>query len=376
MSYTSILINGRDVTRFVTDIGHLREYNDESNFFAGVVRRSNLDLELDNTDGRFNKSSIVFSGDRNDIPVQIIYHSSDPGLNPYFVFSGVINEGSTANDLESRHIKLTVLDYLKFLDSEVIRVGNQTSIDSLYRGLRASNARLNKHFIACFLYFFLRKENNKLNKIFNVFNDNVLRAGSYPTINATIESIFPPSDGYYSEDNNSALSVLNRLCASINSYLFVENLEDKSQLFIKARPTASQSQKTIRETNILKFSQQTDGFNKLYNSITINESRAYTRQDSIDRYGVRVVNITSYAPASQALADTYLDYYSQPRPELDCVVKLRNEMLDIKVGDSINIDLPSRPDLTVQGLKGEYFVIARTVNFSKETIILRLRGVT
>ena len=374
MSYTSVTINNQDVTRFVTQFGSLREWSDESSHFAGVFRRGNLEIELDNTGGKFNKEGDVFNGVRNEAQVTFTYNSTDPLLNRYLVFSGVIDEGSTENNLETRHIRVTVLDYLKLLGSEVVRLGDQARIDSLYRTLRGSHAQLNKHFIACFLYYYLSRDSNKLNKIFNVFTGNALNAGSYPTLNASIESLFPPDDSYYSIDNRSVLSVVNTLCQALNSYLYVESLPTQLQLFVKARPTVAQSQKTIRESNILSFKRQTDGFNKLYNSVSINDSRAYVRQDSIDKYGVRVLNIRSYSPASQALADSYLDYYATPRAEVDFSVKLNNSMLDIKIGDMIMVNLPSRPDLTVQGIRGQYFVLSRVINFAKETIDLRLRS--
>ena len=375
MSFTQVTINNQDVTQYVTKIGNLREYNDESVHFTGVFRRGNLSISLDNTNNKFNKEGVVFNGERNEANVKLIYNSSDPNLNKYIIFSGVIDEGSTENNLDIKSINFTILDYLKLLDSSVIKIGDQARIDALYRTLRGGSSRLNKHFIACFLYFFLSKDNNKLNKIFNVFTNNELKSGSYPTINSTIESIFPPSDSYYNANNVSALDVLSDLCQANNSYLYVENILDITKLFIKARPMNTQSKKTIRESNIISFSNQTDGYNKLYNSITINGSRAYVRQDSIDKYGVRVTNISSYAPASQALADTYLDYYENPKSEVDFKVKMNNEMLDIKIGDIIVINLISRPDLKVQGIRGNYFVLSRLINFQEETIILRLRSV-
>ena len=375
MSFTQVTINNQDVTQYVTKIGNLREYNDESVHFTGVFRRGNLSISLDNTNNKFNKEGVVFNGERNEANVKLIYNSSDPNLNKYIIFSGVIDEGSTENNLDIKSINFTILDYLKLLDSSVIKIGDQARIDALYRTLRGGSSRLNKHFIACFLYFFLSKDNNKLNKIFNVFTNNELKSGSYPTINSTIESIFPPSDSYYNANNVSALDVLSDLCQANNSYLYVENILDITKLFIKARPMNTQSKKTIRESNIISFSNQTDGYNKLYNSITINGSNAYVRQDSIDKYGVRVTNISSYAPASQALANTYLDYYENPKSEVDFKVKMNNEMLDIKIGDIIVINLISRPDLKVQGIRGNYFVLSRLINFQEETIILRLRSV-
>ena len=375
MSYVSVYINNIDVTQYVTKIGYLREWNDEGTFFAGVFRRANLEIELDNTNNIFNRNGKIFSGSRNDKPVELIYNNSNPRLNPYRVFSGVITEGSTRNNLENKTITLVILDYLKLIDGKVIKTGNQSAIDSLYRNLRGGASKLNKHFIACYLFYFLRQDNFKLNKVFNVFKNNELKADSYPNINVSIESLFPPSDNYYGFNNISALSILSNLCQSTNSYLYVETLEDKTELFIKARPNVNQSQKIVRESNILSFSAQTDGFNKLYNSITINGSRAYIRQNSIDKYGVRALNISSYAPASSALADTYLDYYSEPKPEVTFNVKMNNDMLDIKIGDMIKVDLKSRPDLTIQGLKGVYFVLGRKIHFDTETMLLRLRGI-
>ena len=376
MSYVRVLVNDTNVTKHISSISALREWNDESVHFSGVFRRGNLQLALDNNNGRFNNGSPLFPEGRNNAEVEISYIANDPKLDPYLIFKGIIDEGSTENNLEIRNINITVLDYLKLLDNEVLRDGDQVDIDALYRRLIGSDIRLNKHFVACFLFFFLRKNNFRLNNIFNVFLDNQLSLSSYPSINASIESIFPCADSYYSANNVSALQILSELCRSMNSYLYVENLKTKTQLFIKARVLSQQTRKNVSNTDILSFFNQTDGFNKLYNSITINGSRAYVDQKSINSYGVRTLNITSYAPASEQLAQSYLDYYSAPKIEISMTVKLSHRTLDLKIGDCININYPSLRNFTVSGLENQsFFIMSRSINFNKDVMSFRLREI-
>ena len=369
-----MIVSGRDVSQYVQKIEGLSEYNDEGAQFGGVFRRSNVQIALDNNSGIFDDLGEIFAGGRNRTPFQIFYIANNNRLNRFLIYDGVVDEGSTLNNLVSRTIELTLLDYLSLLDYEKVDEDAVKAIDNLYFRLRGSkDIRLNKHFIACFLYYFFSKNGNRLNKIMNVFRGG-LRAGSYPTINAEIESIFPPSDQYYSSNNVSALQILITLCRSVNSYAIVENTPASSILYVKRRPRVG-TPILINNRDIIAIENLTKGYNKLYNSISINNSEPYVRQSSLDKYGIRVLNVDSYAPPSQQLADSYLDYYGEPKTEFDCSLKMSHSTLSVRVGDIIQLNIQATRDKTVSGLDGIYAVLSREINFLSEIVSFRLRAV-
>ena len=380
MSLAEIEILGHDVTSRV--IGKkesalvLKEYNDESFYFSGILRRANIEITFDNNSDFFKSRGPLFPADRNNTELKIFYKSNNSLIDRKSVFSGVIDEASTDTDITNRSIKFTILDNLKFLSEKILELGDQTAIDNLYiQRTGSSDIRLNKHYLASFLFFFLRKNNFELNKIFNVFSRNSLLPGTYPSINSTIESIFPPSDEYYSIESQNALDVLNELCKGINSYLILENFNSGSLLSIKARPLITQTKKLISKTDILNLYDYLDGFNKLYNKIVINNDSnpLYEDKASIQRYGVKEINIKSYTPASQSLANSYLNYYSTPKKELNIDLKMNHTTLDMRIGDCVSINQSASSDFRRQGFSGNFFIIARTLMFKNDVVNLRLR---
>ena len=369
-------INGIDITSRVISISNFKEFNDETFIFSGVFRRSNVQITCDNNTGFFDSNRSLFSGTRDGAEVKIFYQPNNPNKPHRLIFLGYINEGSTTGEIKTRQINFTVTDALSLFDKLVLKDGDQLSIDRLYRTLRGTyDIAVNKHYLACFLSFFLSKDSYKLNKLFNVFENNRLRSGSYPTINTTIESIFPPNNSYYSLNNTSALNILNELCRSVNSYLSIDILDNDIKLFIKARATDRSSKKTINQSDIINIFDYNDGFNKIYNSIIINNSPAYDRQSSIDLYGEKILNIVSYAPASQALANSYLDFYSTKKQECSLAVKLNFLTLDIFVGNVITINQSADNKFLVKDFSGSFYVANREIDFNTDIIIFRLREV-
>ena len=376
MSQIKVLINNKDVTSKCVEIGTLKEYTDQSRFFAGSFRFSTLVVIFQNNNAEFNERTSIFPGVRNNSVLKVFYKANNPDLDDRLVFEGLINEGATDNNLTSRLISFTVQSYLKYLqDLNVISPVDQASIDRRYKSISGTDdIQLNKLFIACFLYEYLYRESNKLNKIFNVFTNN--SRNSYPNINASIESIFPPSDSYYSSNNESVLALLNNLISALNSYSTLI-FKDKAYLHIKPRPFSKTraGSKDLNNQFILKILKKTEGHNKLFNKVIINGSEPYVNQSSINRYGVRLLNINSFAPASQALADSYLSFYSNPKSELNLVVKMNHETLDYSIGDILYISQIARSDFKLSPLSGYFAIFEKKIKFDRESIDLRLREI-
>ena len=382
MSYVRIFIkptgstSKTEVTRDVIKLSNLSEYNDESNFFSGVFRRGNLNITLDNNDNKYTTkhAKSIFQELRENSEVELFYNFNDPAIDDVLLFRGLITEGSTENDLTNRNLNLTIVDSMKYLNDIELQSEDLKTIDTLYKTNFSSNIKLDKNFISCFLYhlIFTRKQ---LNSVFNIFTGETPK--TFQNINTTIESVFSPNDSYYESTNVTALSVLSSILTSLNSYLVLEYFTDKTQLFIKARPTTALNppKTTLFNTkDILELKNQTDGFNKLFNSVQINDGRTYKRQDSIDAYGVRVLNTRSYLPSSSFVASTYLDYFSEPKQELNMVVRLRAETLDLRIGDVIKLNVSDLlENFTIQPFNSVLHIISRSINFRSDTIDLRLR---
>ena len=374
MSYIQVFIEGQDVSKLTQNITGLNEYNDESNQFGGIFRRGNLTIEFDNNSQALDDFQGIFYTGRNHKKLSLFYKPNDKRLNDYLVFEGVIDEGTTETDLKRRVISLSILDYLTLLSD--YSFGNQDAkdIDGLYfRRTGSKDIQLNKKFIACFLYHYLSKDSFRLNNILNVFTENNLF--SHPSINAEIESIFPPADSYYSQESANPLEVLITLCRSINSYAVVENSIQQSKLHIRPRPVADSSFWEIKSQDILELNKQTQGFNKLYNSVIISQTNPFNRLSSISKYGVRSLQVSSYAPPSQTLANSYLDYYSEPKEELDCAIRMNHLSLSPRIGDIVQIMVQGNRDKTKIAVNKRYNILSRNIDFQKEIVGFRLREV-
>ena len=367
-----------DVTKDVLSLGSLREFNDESKFFSGVFRRGSLEITLDNNNNLYTTghASSIFSGQRENSAVEIFYNPNDKNItSPILIFRGLITEGSTENDITSRNLNITCVDGLKLIRDLSLSGSDLKAIDSIYKAIRGSqNIRVNKHYLAAFLYYCFNTLGDNLNDVFNVFtnNDRTL----YPNINASIEGLFSGDNSFYSATNTDGITLLNELLRTLNCYSSLEYFEDKTELHIKARPTSSLNPaKTTSFTNqdILRVTRYLDGFNRVYNSISINNSEPYVRQSSINRYGARSLNINTIMPASSFIASTYLDYYSEPKKELDLILRVKPETLSLRIGDVISLNVEGRSDLAIQGVSETMYIINRALDFNTEVITFRLR---
>ena len=239
------------------------------------------------------------------------------------------------------------MDNLKLIQDVTIEKGDQARIDRSYG---STDLKLDRNYITKFLEFVINKGN--LDFEFEIA--------------VTIESIFPPADGYYSSENVSALQILQELVKATNSFM----VSEANKILIKPRPVTGFY--ALPSHEIINVGGRTRGFNKLYNSVIINNSDPFEDQDSINAHGVRVLNISTYSAPSRELAQTYLNYYKDPKTELDMEIRLNNRNLALKIGDGISFSIPQE-NTDIQPISGNFFIIGRELNFEKEVIILRLR---
>ena len=149
-----------------------------------------------------------------------------------------------------------------------------------------------------------------------------------------IESLFPPADSYFEAEDVPSLDILSTFVRAVNSWLYVSRGKN-----IKVNPRSFGITASIREEDILNVSDLSDGFNKVYNVIEINELKTYSDKTSIDQYDTRKLDIQTYAAPSEALAQSYLDYYKEPKKECNLDLKLNNRTLGFRVGSGLSVSI-------------------------------------
>lgn len=374
MSYVSVKIdplnngNFSEVTNDIVDIRNLSIYTDESDFFGGIFRRSSLIFSLNNNTRKYstrnNSNSFFSTSTRDNALVEFEWHSNNPNLDSFFLFRGVLSEGSTSNNLTKRTIELEAVDQLKYVDEITLE-------DADFQSLTGN---LNEDFIKSFLRIVFAKNTPNLNETFNVFDTN----DDTENISLSIESIFPPSDSFYNSTGTSALELLNELIASTNSYSVFENNRQNSIFYIRSRPTLNQNIKlTIDNRDIVSIGNQVDGWNKIFNKLVINSDESTSFQDdtSISLYGERILDIQTYSAPSQTLADSYFDYFASPKQELDLFLRFNHRNLDINNGDRIAVNLEDiNNNFSIHPLSSDnFFVIRKELDFTTDVLKLRLR---
>lgn len=357
MSRPIVKINNEDVTRYLQSELVFNQYNDESKFFYGVFRRSDLKLTLNNTRGFFDTNSELWNNSgRNNATVEILYEPNNKTFGQVSCFHGVIDEGSTTDNLTEKTVTFTVVDYLKLLNDKTINTGDQAQIDSRYLSAKGGKEiKLDQSYIEAYLTHFLLDEDGQ----------DLL----FPfQVGLTVESIFPPSDSYYDADGVSALDILMELVRATNSYATFE----QNTLYINPRPTRNDPTHIPTE-EVLSVENETDGFNKIFNKIRINNLKTYTQQESVEAHGERQIDLSIFAAPSQPLAQSFFDYYAQPKREADLLVRMSNRTLNLLIGDDILIDIDPKPDLSIKGFEGAFYIISRSVDFQTEIVNLRIR---
>ena len=346
MANIKTYIEGRDISGYVNGLSSLSEYNDEGHFNSGVFRRSNIVLTLNNQSGVFNTEGSLFNGSRENKKLEIFYLPNDKKLDPVFVYEGFLTEDSTSEDIGFKTIEFTFVDVLKFLEGVSIEEGDQERIAST-----SSGSILNASFIRRFLSFVNSKGNLGL---------------TYEVV-ASIASIFPPDDSYYELQDVPALDVLSTFVRSTNSWLSIER--GKKIVINPRNPTPTLI--NVLEEDILNVEDLSDGYNKIYNVIRINNRKSYSDSASIRRYDTRILNVDTHAAPSQTLANDYLRYYKDPKKECDLTLKMNARTLNFRIGMGLQVDIRGTKDVKAFSLTSQ--ITGKSVDFRSQIVILRIR---
>ena len=353
MANLQVQLNRRDVSKYVNKISVLSEYNDEGGFNAGVFRRGNFTLVLNNQTGLFNSNSTLFTRERENKEVRLFFQPEDERLDPVLVYTGYLVEASTSEDIGNKTIEFVFVDAFKFLELVTLEPEDVKAIDKRVAGDDPNKIKLNRAYIIAFLQYIVGK-------------------GALPvgfSVAVSLESIYPPSDAYYDLQTPNALEALNLLLQSTNSWALAVG----SRLLINPRVRGGGGS-LVKESDIINIDSLSDGYGKIYNQVRFNnQTRLYSNKSSINRYDSRLLEVSTYAAPSQALADSYLDYFAFPKKEASITLKMNPTTLFYNVGKSLRISIRENKAEDIKAFSLSCHVISKTLDFYNQIVIIRVR---
>lgn len=319
-----------DISDFIKDKGIGKIKNDINNgdYEFGIFSYSDVTITFFNEDGRFNDESggsKYFKYRRDLAKVQINF--IDENSNVTSSFLGLFNEESARQDFNKGLLKAKVLSLASIFNKVRVPAGlisNETLFsDAILNILNLSDIKA----------------------VLNISADNVNVALDLE-IDSGIEF-----------DNKSAKKALNDLLLVSNSILYIDR---SNNVIVKDRSSTSTifkrfyaGNERLGRENILSLKKYNNGYQRLFNSITIN---GYNLENniSVNRYGLRSKDISLSFVTSQItynqISNVILKEFSSPRYELEITV-LSKDAKDVNILDEVIVDY----DNTVQPANGEKF---------------------
>jgi hypothetical protein len=309
-----------DVTEFVKQagIGDISIRVDSTDFDVGVYTYDKVDISFINFNGWFsdiNMGSTRFKFTRDRAKLNIFYR--DETRTYIEVFKGIINDEFTQQDFDSNIVKFRALSY-----DSIFRKLN-CNVDTIAAGQTIKTALV-----------------NLLNRpaITNLINFDLAKIN--PVLNLTIDDVEALT-------NVSFKVALDSLLQASCSVLFID---DTNTVVIKSRDHTAGVQQSfynwgdvLGRNNIIGISKYNTGTQRAFNLFKIGDDISALNVASINKNGLReksldaVEKIITNVANRQLVVDTYLSTFSNPKIELELMVK--SELAkDLKLFDLVTVD--------------------------------------
>lgn len=326
-----------EVTRDVATLGSPRVAVDNTEFDVGVVKNSGFNVTLRNDHGKYsevNELKSIFRTTRKNSLIKITWDFRDRDLlagffqcgreplgGEYLVFEGLINEVTSAADIQAQQATFAVLGFDSLL-SEI-----EVPFSSINDGDLFSTA----------IYTMLNQA---------PFTDHV-------TVN--LANITPSTDLAIDDkttlENKTVGQVLKQILLAANSVLYIKS----NTVYVVPRDESATlmftfyGQASRNNENILNIPKFRDGMNRVFNLWQWEELPDVVARDvvSIETYGakpkVMKLDIISDSSTSkiQTILDANRDEFAFPKIELDLETPLWYDVLALEILDKVNIDYPT-----------------------------------
>jgi hypothetical protein len=328
IAYSEILItplndednygNTFDATDYLKSgtIGNVSQTIDKGNYDIGLFTYADLNITLINFDGRFNdntKSSSMFYYTRDRALVEVNYYDNDN--NKYLIFSGIINDEATQQDLINDTVKLKVLSRDSIIRKTKVSGGLIKNGDSF---LQAINIILGQP------------------KIQNVLNYNP------SNITVGYNNVIDNAEQFTDQNTRTVLDAL------LNASGSVFRVDKNNNMIVSPRVVTSKPAlelygggNLLQQNNIIKIQKFNDGLQRTFNTFVINK---ITSEDKgyIDRFGVDIKNYTfdfiTQETTSQEIGAYLLNEFKDPKNEVEITVPT-NTAKDSEILDPVTVSL-------------------------------------
>lgn len=339
-----------DITEDVVEssIGSIKQALESDEFDVGKITFDNLTLTLRNEDSTYSEAAnatSIFSLKRDLSIVKIDWDINSFGRscgnvscgNTFLsgsrtVFKGLIEENSTAFNVETQNVTFKVLGIDSIINKETVPFSSLSVSDDANTSL------------------------------FNILNQaNITQFFTVDQSNINCKNNFIP-DSIAHLEGQTCLEAIQDFLLIANSIMFVRD----DVIFIKAREETPDSKFVFYGAssnngieNIASISEYGIGLNRTWNFWTWQDSTINVSFiDSIGVYGTRKKEVFSDLITTEAkilaVLNSYLNEFGFPKTELTLTVPMYTPIVDLGFLDKVNIDYPSEVLPTIDGTASKY----------------------
>ena len=328
VSYIEVIINplndennygpSIDVTDYLISggIGKVAQTIDSGNYDIGLYTYADLTLTFINYDGKFNdntNSSSIFYYTRDRAIVTINFFNEQGIVST--IFSGLINDEATRQDIKKDTVKIKVL-----------------SRDSILRKTKVAGGLLKDgdFFIDAIKILLNRKPiTNVL-----IFDESLITVGYNNTIDKA--EVFSDVD---------TRSVLESLMNASGSVFRVNNdgkmVVSPRNVSVKAPLELFGGGNQLQQDNIISIKDFNDGLQRTFNTFTVNE-QTFSNENFVNRYGASIKSlnlpfITTEITATE-IAEFLVNEFKQPKNELEVIVPV-DVATNVEILDPVKVVL-------------------------------------
>lgn len=316
-------LNPIDVTQHLAGnsaISNIKNSVDSSDFVIGSYTFASVKVKLFNPDGRYSLlgGKTIFPNEREGSKVEILVTEND-GTGESLVFTGLINDAATKDDILAESITFTITSPDSILSRRNITSGSIRSGLS-YRDalIRILNAR-------------------PINTVLNVNTDEFVL-----DVNGTVEN----AAGL---EGLTVKEAVDQILLAANAVLIVDRF---GNLTIRVRTNRNTLQRRFfgpydplgRTPRVLGVKGLNTGLHRTLNTVVLN-GREYIDQPYIDQFGVFKKDIdldfiTSESEGNR-VARNLIDRFRYPKREMSIIVPIRSA-LDLNLLSLISVDYRKR----------------------------------
>jgi hypothetical protein len=315
-----------DITEYINrgGTGRISQKLDADDFDIGLFKYGKVTLQAINSDGKFNSehdARSLFPYKRDLAKLQLIY--VDNNDTEYTVFRGLLNdEGTTATEgiigtELGEDIKLTFV-----------------AQESVFRKVQVTGGLVSDG----------QSFSNAIKKIID--RPEITSVMGYDSNNISVD-YDGTVDNAEAFNQKNTREVLNSLLLASNSVMYVDSSND---MVVSPRTERTMTPHEfygggdlLGRENIIKVEKFNSGYQRMFNSVTINDDSTSIHQNNITRFGLKDKAITldfiTTEATELAIAATIVDEFSFPQEEITITVSI-DDAKTVKILDKTRLNYP------------------------------------